>query len=152
MDRYRFLWNLHEAPDGHLVNYIMMICVVQTTNWWCGYVDWLMVMDHVDDVLMEPLLCWWKPSVNMHGHGSIHRDSSTCTLGIFPLSKAPNQDGVVQKALKQGVGWNCMSRPRSATNRLNKYKWKFTSKWWVCECNEDVWYLIWSRRGLLHYR
>ena len=132
-----FLWNLHETPDGHLVSYIM-ICVVQTMNWWCGYVDWPMVMDHVDEILMEPLLCWWKPSVNMHGHGSIHRDHSTCTLGILSLNESPSQDDVMQKSLKQGVGWNCMSWPRSATNSLNSYKYPFTSNWWECASWEKM--------------
>ena len=28
--KIEFLWNLHEAPDGHLVNYMVMTCVVQT--------------------------------------------------------------------------------------------------------------------------
>ena len=43
--------NCHWCQQGncsHLISYIMMIRIVQPMNWWCGYVDWLMVMDHVE--------------------------------------------------------------------------------------------------------
>ena len=36
-------------------------------------------------------------------YGPIHKDSSTQTLSTLFLSKAPNKDDVVKKALKQGV-------------------------------------------------
>ena len=43
-----FLWNLHEAPDGHLVSYMVMTCVVQT---------------QVDDVVM--LIVPWSWIMSM---------------------------------------------------------------------------------------
>ena len=66
-----FLWNLHEAPDGHLVSYIVMTCVVQTQVY-----DVVILIDSrswimSNDILMEPSLCWWKTLMNMHGHESI---------------------------------------------------------------------------------
>ena len=43
-----FLWNLHEAPDGHLVSYMVMTYVVQT---------------QVDDVIM--LIDPWSWIISM---------------------------------------------------------------------------------------
>ena len=74
-------------------------------------------------------------------YGPIHRDSPTKTLGTLSLSKAPNKDDVVKKALKQGVQWIRVSQLGSEMNNLNNYKWSLTSKWWVCLLGKDVLYL-----------
>ena len=126
-----------------------MICLVQTMNWWCGYVNWLMVMDHVEWCI-DGTLTMLVEALGKYAWSWIHnRDSYTCTLGILSLSEDSSQDDVVQKALKQGVGWNYMSRLGSATNSLNSYKWSFTSKWWGWKLGEDVWYLTWLMEMIL---
>ena len=48
-DQIEFLWNLDKAPDGHLVSYIVMTCVVQT---------------QVDDVVMLIDPWSWIMSIN----------------------------------------------------------------------------------------
>ena len=57
--------------------------------------DVVMLIDpwkDVNDIFMEPLLCWWNPLVDVHGHGSIHRDSPICTLGILSLREDQKED------------------------------------------------------------
>ena len=145
----------------------MMKCVVQTMNWWCGYIDWPMVMDHVDDVLMESLLCWWKPSVNMHGHGSIHKDFSTCTLGILSLKRSPmGSTSPKNRRLWIGMGqpwtswivWVSLEVQRIAWKTINGHShlsderccemkvsciWLGWERWsWL-----DVIWVIWKERG-----
>ena len=94
-------------------------------------------------------LCWLT-----HGHGSCWMmywwnphyvgESPSWTLGTMSLTEAPSQDDIVQKALKQGVGWNCIGRLGSATNN---YKWSFTSKMikGVFVCVEEVCELCWLK-------
>ena len=113
---------LVEALGKHACSYIMMFCIVKTMNWWCGYVNWIMVMDHLKWCI-DGTLTMLVEALGKHGWSWIHnRDSSTCTLGILSFSEVPSQDDIVKKALKQGVGWNCMSHPRSVRNSLNNSK------------------------------